>query len=364
MSTGAILSELALRVREFIREPRAPAESDFNQLALDLFRFQFEHNLPFRRFAERAGKTPAAARDWREISVIGTSAFKDLELTAIPERERTTVFHSSGTTEHRPSRHYHSAETLQLYEESLLCWFKPHVLPDVTHARFLLLSPRSESVPHSSLAHMFAVISRNYGGDAFFVGRTDLAGSWSLDLEALADALGAIESRLEPVVICGTAFSFVHWCDQLALENTTVHFPPGSRVFETGGYKGRSRSVPKEELHKMIELRLGIPQTHIVSEYGMSELSSQAYDRVTGSAAPRLFRFPHWSRAVIVSPETLREVDDGETGLVRVYDLANVGSVLAIQTEDLAVRRGDQFALIGRAALAESRGCSLLELSS
>jgi hypothetical protein len=128
-------------------------------------------------------------------------------------------------------------------------------------------------------------------------------------------------------------------------------------------------------LHALITEHLGIPPENIVCEYGMSELSSQAYDsvasdewRVTGkggasrrpSPVTRHFRFPRWARVQIISPETGREVADGETGLIRVFDLANVFSVMAIQTEDLAVRRGDGFELIGRVQLAEPRGCSLM----
>jgi hypothetical protein len=137
---------------------------------------------------------------------------------------------------------------------------------------------------------------------------------------------------------------------------------------ETGGYKGRSRNLPKSELHALITRCLGIPPSHIVCEYGMSELSSQAYDwkvrnaeRGTGNEA-RVFRFPPWARARVVSPETGGEVAEGETGLIQVCDLANVRSVIVIQTEDLAVRRGDGFELIGRAAQAEPRGCSLLNI--
>jgi len=97
----------------------------------------------------------------------------------------------------------------------------------------------------------------------------------------------------------------------------------------------------------------------------MSELSSQAYDTVVGQSspaphAPRRFRFSPWTRVQIVSPETGREVVEGETGLIRVFDLANVASVLAVQTEDLAIRRGDGFEFIGRATGAEPRGCSLM----
>ena len=107
----------------------------------------------------------------------------------------------------------------------------------------------------------------------------------------------------------------------------------------------------------------------------MSELSSQAYAGVTSdeccvrtegrppvhaSLVTRHFHFPPWTRAQIISPETGREVAEGETGLIRIFDLANVFSVAAIQTEDLGVRRGDGFELIGRAQLAEPRGCSLM----
>jgi hypothetical protein len=135
---------------------------------------------------------------------------------------------------------------------------------------------------------------------------------------------------------------------------------------ETGGYKGRSRTLPKAGLHELIRTWLGVPSSHIVCEYGMSELSSQAYDSEPQSAAcgirkeQRVFRFPPWARVQIISPETGREVCDGVTGLLRVFDLANVYSVLAVQTEDLAVRQGDGFELIGRAQSAEPRGCSLM----
>jgi hypothetical protein len=135
---------------------------------------------------------------------------------------------------------------------------------------------------------------------------------------------------------------------------------------ETGGYKNQSRVLPKETLHALMTERLGVPPSHILCEYGMSELSSQAYDNESGAQrtdAPyrnRHFHFPPWARTQVVSPETGNEVRDSETGLLRIFDLANVVSVLAIQTEDLAARRGEHFELVGRAELAEPRGCSLL----
>jgi len=179
---------------------------------------------------------------------------------------------------------------------------------------------------------------------------------------------GAVESG-RPVALLGTAFNFVHLLDELAESNLHFQLPAGSRVMETGGYKGRSRSLDKSELHSLITKQLGVPAERIVCEYGMSELSSQAYEGEVQSpkskvqsrvGAVRAFRFPPWARVQVISPETGREVEDGESGLIRVFDLANVRSVMAIQTEDLGVRRGAGFELLSRARQAEPRGCSLM----
>ena len=113
--------------------------------------------------------------------------------------------------------------------------------------------------------------------------------------------------------------------------------------------------MAKEELHRLMAAQLGISPARIFSEYGMSELSSQAYDRADG-----VFQFPGWAQVRIVSPETGREVGEGERGLIRVHDLANVWSVAAVQTEDIGVRRGRGFLLAGRAEASEPRGCSLM----
>jgi hypothetical protein len=200
------------------------------------------------------------------------------------------------------------------------------------------------------------------------VGKTTADGSWSLDLDAARAALELAGATRRPLALLGTAFSFVHLLDDLAANHLFFTLPAGSRALETGGYKGRSRTLPGEDLHALIRRHLGISASHIVCEYGMSELSSQAYDRVAGQAASKpgpssmrpIFRFPPWARARIVSPETGRETTEGGSGLIQIWDLANVYSVMAIQTEDLGVRRGDGFELIGRAEPAEPRGCSLL----
>jgi len=191
--------------------------------------------------------------------------------------------------------------------------------------------------------------------DSAFTGRVGPDGAWELDLEQTLAAVREAVGENTPIGLLGTAFSFVHLLDYLQLAGKRFALPKGSRVMETGGYKGRARSVPKAQLRQMLTRYLGIPPADVLAEYGMSELSSQAYDNEAG-----IFHFPPWARACVVSPETGADCGEGETGLLLVFDLANIASVMAVQTEDLAVRRGDGFQLLGRAASAEPRGCSLL----
>jgi len=424
------LSNFAARLRGLISNRQSPiGNRQFSELALELFALQLKHNPVYRKICAGRKLMPGAVEHWTEIPVVPTAVFKELELSSIPPAERTAVFHSSGTTEQKPSRHFHCPESLELYEASLVPWFFSNVLPDLRLAiddllaggksalrsrhSAIFLTPPPTHTPHSSLVHMFEAIRQKLGApETMFVGRLADDGAWMLDFGAISDLLypGCQIPDARPCLLLGTAFSFVHLLDYLMENNLRFQLPPGSRVMETGGYKNRSRTMPKSELHPLITERLGVPPSHIICEYGMSELSSQAYDGTiqandlphpgplpkerenyrqlageSGSsgnskkltsllplpegegqgegksvAKARLFRFPPWVRVQIVSPETGREVAEGETGLIRIFDLANVFSEMSIQTEDLGIRRGEQFELIGRAAWAEARGCSLM----
>jgi hypothetical protein len=463
------LSNFSARLREAIqgrdaalRRPVGAArqpyqELEFDSLALELFALQFKHNAAYWKICEARGLTPGIVENWTQIPAVPTSAFKELDLTCLAPAERTAVFHSSGTTEQKPSRHFQSPESLKLYEASLLPWFLENVLPDfrfpISDFRLVCLAPPPTQAPHSSLVHMFETVRRKFSAEdsafqtmrdkslparagarfgvppsggrvnaelqtevvrasAAFLGTVGVSDRWTLNFDAALAALNSSLVTRHPSLLLGTAFSFVHLLDFLVERNLRFDLPAGSRVMETGGYKGRSRALPKTELHQLITERLGVPPSHIICEYGMSELSSQAYDgtiqanildlphpgplpkerencRQSAGESVRFrnskertmlfplpegegqgegkravkshyFQFPPWTRVQIISPETGNEVADGETGLIRMFDLANVFSVMAIQTEDLGIRRGDGFELIGRAALAESRGCSLM----
>jgi hypothetical protein len=371
------LQELCHRVRLWIEGEASTRiagkaspgrDNEFEALALEVFRFQYASNPPYQAFCRARKRTPETVRRLEEIPAVVTSAFKELEFSCIPPAGRVAVFHSSGTTIQRPSRHFHSRDTLRLYETSLNAGFREFVLKDLERPEFLILAPRASEAPHSSLVHMFETASKEFGESAKFLADIAPDGGWSLRFQEIETAVQDAGKRGKPLIVCGTAFSYVHLCDWLADSSRRLTLPENSIVFETGGYKGRSREVTKHELYSMIQERLDVSAARIVSEYGMSELSSQAYDSgsapISEQVEDRVFRFSPWARAFVVSPENGAEVPEGEVGLVRVYDLANAGSVIAIQTEDVAMRaprRG--FKLRGRAAQAEARGCSLMEIS-
>jgi len=330
-------------------------EEEFNRLALALFVWQREAVPIYRELCERRNAGPESIRDWRQIPTFPTSAFKAFEVSSIPAGERTRVFHSSGTTGQMPSRHFHHAESLSVYEASLLPWFQRHFFAaQPAPMKLLFLTP--EAAPHSSLVHMFTTVRRHFGApDSAFTGRAEAGGAWSLDLEQTLAVVREAVGENRPLGLLGTAFSFVQLLDHLQSAGKRFALPGGSRVMETGGYKGRTRTVSKAQLRQMLARFMGVPSRQVLAEYGMSELSSQAYDNAAG-----VFHFPPWARPCVISPETGAESGEGETGLLRVFDLANIASVMAVQTEDVAVRRGDGFELLGRAASAEPRGCSLL----
>lgn len=349
---GNELSEFSKKVRAFMgRSLLSGSDGDqFEALALELHRLQRRFNPAYDRLC--AIRNVAEVVRLSDIPAVPTVAFKELEMTSLPVPERQTVFYSSGTTQKDRSRHFHSAESLTVYEESLLLWFNQH-FPGADFD-WVFLTPPSKDAPNSSLVHMFQFIADiRAPKPAVFAGHVDQTGGWSLDCAEVRDALKASK----PIALLGTAFLFVRLCDELEQANVRFQLPAGSWIMETGGYKGRSREMPKDELRKHLTQLLGIPPNRIFGEYGMSELCSQAYD-----AADGVFRFPPWARAQIISPATGREVNQGERGLIRLIDLANIWSVMAVQTEDLGRQHKNGFELCGRAAQAEARGCSLMSV--
>lgn len=313
-------------------------ESDFCACALEIYRFQRLHNQPYDNFCKHLG-APAELENWEQIPAVPQSAFKQFALRTFPESQAVKTFRTSGTTgEGFGSHHFRS---LRLYDEAILRgwdFFRLPVLPQI-----ILVSPPA-TAPHSSLSHMMGTLhARALDAQQHFC--VTQAGNARLH----ASFMEALQS-VRPVLVMGTALAFLHLFETGALPV----LPAGSFALETGGYKGSGRSLAKAELYALFEKHFGLPPDSVINEYGMTKLSSQFYARGLGN--------PHqgapWLRALVIDPETDAEVAMDETGILRIFDLANLGSVLAIQTRDLAVRRENGFELIGRDPAALPRGCS------
>ena len=360
MEADAVTQQLDKEVLSFIqRDVHQPHDDTlFDPLALRLFAYQFERNAVYRGFCVGRGATPRTVAHWREIPAVPTLGFKEFPLACFPPERAAVAFLSSGTTGVKRSTHY--LPTLALYEASLKVNFAAHILPERARMPMLILAHSARLLPQSSLTHMLEVVCREWGAPEsdFYIDES------GLQVARLAGSLRRAAEAGSPVCLLGTAFAFVHFLDHCQGKGLRFSLPEGSRIMDTGGYKGMAREVPKAELHQLYIDFLGVPPSHVVNEYGMTEMASQFYDNtlryaVAGRGGPRFKLAPPWARTVVVDPETLLPLPEGEPGLLRHYDLANRGSVLAIQTDDLGYSTGEGFEVLGRASGAEARGCSI-----
>jgi hypothetical protein len=341
-------------------EESLPDET-FDAIARRIFQYQFERNAPYAAFCRRRGQTPDMVSHWTEIPAVPTAAFREVELISGRRQDAEIAFRTSGTSAAGQHRGTHYVLDLSLYHFSLIPNFAAHVLPDGAELALLSLIPSDRELPDSSLAHMVAVVMQRLGTSesGYFA-----SAERGIDDAALRAALERACAEQRPVGLLGTSFSFVHWTDRLRERGEHYALPPGSRLMDTGGYKGRSREVPAPEMIATYSELLGIEPDYCINEYGMTELCSQYYDAslrdlVAGRrAAPRKVA-PPWLRTRVVDPETLAPLPAGSPGLLQHLDLANLGSVIAVQTEDMGIARGDGLQLLGRAGGAPPRGCSI-----
>lgn len=314
-------SALELKVLRFIQE----SIGGFGEIALEIHAWQRAACPAYGAFCA----TLPPAQTWRDIPALPLAAFRQTAIRCFPDEDTTRTFRTSGTTGEGFGEHHF--QNLDLYKTAALRGWAHAGLP---HSNILGLMPPPDELPHSSLSCMAGWLTQDF-----------FAGQWG----RLQDAL--IRSE-QPVLLFGTAIAFLDLFTWLG--DRSLILPPGSLAMETGGYKGTRRDLPKADLYALFTDKLGLPADAVWNEYGMTELSSQFYTFGLGR--------PHhgapWVRALVLNPETNEEVQEGETGVLRICDLANVGSCCVLQTRDLAVRRGDGFELLGRDPAALPRGCS------
>jgi hypothetical protein len=342
------------RVLTFIGD--ASADS-FDTLALDIFRHQFEHSTPYRRFCVGRGATPDRVAEWHAIPAVPIVAFKYAALCCGPAQRQ---FRSSGTTAGPELRSRHLLPEPELYRASALAGLRRALFPDVQRMRIASLIGSTASLPESSLAQMAAWAIEAFGTPDSAI----VAGAHGLEMERLIDLMRCSERDGQPLALLATSAALMHALDGLAARRLVFRLPHGSRLMDTGGDKGAPRSMSRRGLLHAAWQAFAIPGYFCVNEYGMAELSSQYYDsslsdRVGGRHAARRKLAPHWARVTVLEPCTLAPQPPGSPGLLRHVDLANAGSALAVLSEDMGVARDGGFELLGRAPGAETRGCSL-----
>ncbi len=345
---NALVSELLA----FIARPTV-SDDDFNALALKLFAHQFEHNRPFQKFCQGRGTTPRVVKRWQDIPAVPINAFKDLMLSCVPPDICARTFMTSGTTRGDvKGRHFHP--TMAVYDASMRRNFAQHVMQGDAKLRMGILFPNEVLMPNSSLAHYLALAIDHFGtpDSAYYL---DAQG---LRTDALCEALQQAQSTGEPFALLGASYSLVHLMDALQARGQSFRLPAGSRLLDTGGFKGQSREVPMEAFYDQLSATFGVSREQCLNMYGMTELSTQFYD-AGNRHVPSVKRGPHWIRSRLVDPLTGQDVPAGERGILAHTDLANFNSVVTILTEDVGQASDDGFILLGRAQGAQAKGCSM-----
>ncbi len=356
-------------LRLFADGADAPLDDEpFGELALRVFAHQFEHNEAYRAYCERRGARPDSVTSWRGVPAVPTAAFKEVDLVAGPAGGGERLFRTSGTTRGRERRGRHIVLDPSLYDASLEAGFRTFVLPDGASLPILSLVPSPDELRDSSLSYMAGRLMTSLSGSE---GDWFASAGEGLDTERLTRFAREAAERGGPVLLFGTSLAFLHWLEALRETGDALRLPTGSRLMDTGGYKGSRRRVGEGELRRLYGQWLGLPADHCVNEYGMTELLSQCYDTVLRDRhagdlpgdglghGERRKAGPPWLRSCVVDPETLEPVAAGTTGILTHFDLANLDSVSALLTEDMAHAVPGGFVLEGRATDAPPRGCSI-----
>lgn len=316
----------------------------FQDALAQVVAYQRAWNPGLRKFWEARGFVATHPHP-AEIPAVPTDAFRHARLVST-ESPPSRVFRTSGTTSGARGEHWRLST--EAYDIGARLQFQRMVLADRAPLRFVYVLQPTAEVPDSSLSHMAADLAR-FSTEPVPWCVTD-AGIATARLHA------AIEASEAPVLLFGTAWALAAWLDD---PDARPKLPLGSLVLHTGGFKGRTREIPRDDFVHLLADRCGVPLADVRTEYSMTELSSQLYTAPTSTAQVERLRPPPWCYVDAVDPMTLQPLADGEPGLLRFVDLANWDSVVAVQTADLGLRDGEDIVWIGRAQGAQLRGCGL-----
>ncbi|WP_298754355.1 acyl transferase [uncultured Psychroserpens sp.] len=314
-------------------------EKDFSTLALDIFKFQFENNPVYRSFCDLLYTHPSDVKQIEDIPFLPIQFFKSHHILS-SKAQIQDVFSSSGTTGSKTSKHY--VTDLSIYEQSFRKGFE-EFYGSIKDYVILALLPNYLERKGSSLIYMVndMIQHSNHPESGFYLN----------NINDLKQQLITLDAQGKKILLIGVSFALLDVVEQyqFQLKNTIV--------METGGMKGRRKELVRDELHALLKSGFGVSEIH--SEYGMTELLSQAYSLGNGR-----FKCPNWMRVLTRDPEdalTLQNIN--KTGGINIIDLANINSCSFIATQDLGRTYKDRsFEIIGRFDSSDIRGCNLMVL--
>jgi Acyl-protein synthetase, LuxE len=339
-----------------------PEPESFERLALDVFRHQFETVGAYRSYCEGRGVQPDAVGRVDDVPAVSNVAFKYAELAADGAEQATdaAVYLTSGTTQGRERRGRHIVGRPEIYRASAIAHLRTMLFPDARRTAILAMHPTADVMPESSLSAMISWSVEEFGTGRIFAA----ASRERVDVAAAIALLSDCEARREPVCIMGTTAAFAALVSGLRSGNRKIRLAAGSRMMDTGGAKGQRVPMPASEVIAQAGDLLAIAPPMVINEYGMTELCSQLYDATSLNCAgvsnthERYKIPPPWLRVTARDPVTLRPMADGGIGMLTFFDLANVGSVSAVMTEDFGYVERGRVRVLGR-AVGEARGCAL-----
>ncbi|MBT8461397.1 MAG: hypothetical protein KJO44_02665 [Gemmatimonadetes bacterium] len=351
-SFDLLSTELIARFDEWEREPCAWEDDLLDTWARRAFRLQFQDNRPYRNFCEARDFGPATVAGWRDLPPVPTGAFRAVDLFVGNREHANLTFLTSGTTRGRSAQGRHLIRSPDLYRASLRAAFRFFVLQGEDRLRIVTLLPGFTAERGSSLGWMSDELRTGVGaGDGVSV-----ATPTGIDWGMLEEVVGRSADAGRPLCLLGTTVGFAEWLDRLQDgRSVSPGLPAGSKLMDTGGAKGRAGLRRSSVVGGLVE-HLGIRADAIVNEFGMTELLSQRYGR---GEPPFPLIGPPWLRSRVLDPVTLEELPDGATGILCHFDLANLGSVCAVLTEDRGRIVGEGIEWVGRTEGAPPRGCSL-----
>jgi hypothetical protein len=322
----------------FIKQIFQSKLTNFDELAVQLFQYQYEYNGVLQKYCKEIGLN-SPVRQVAEIPFLPVECFKSMEVKTgaySPE----VVFSSSATSGMVTSKHL--VKKLSIYEASYNQAFF-HFYGDVKEYCILALLPSYLEREGSSLVVMAEGLIRQSGHP--------LSGFYLYDLEKLFDTLIRLKAQKQKTILIGVTFALLDFAEQFSLDF------PELIIIETGGMKGRRKEMIREELQAVLKYSFDVPAIH--SEYGMTELLSQAYSKGEGK-----YQCPPWMKIVITDANDPFElVPVGKTGRINCIDLANIDSCAFIKTSDVGkVNTDGTFEVLGRMDNSDMRGCSLLYL--